>query len=179
MVSAAPLQPDAGLIGQAVSGDEAAFDALVGPVLEPAFKLAKVMLRDREEARDAVQEACFMAWKNLPRLRGEDRFSQWFLAIVANRCRSVIRTRWWKTLRLPLSGVASELDHAAVETDLDLRRELGRLSANERAALFLYFYMDLPLSEVGKVLRVSPQAARSRVHRAVTKLRLSMQEVSS
>src|SRR5438309_5996192 len=94
MVSAAPLQPDAGLIGQAVSGDEAAFDALVGPVLEPAFKLANVMLRDREEARDAVQEACFMAWKNLPRLRGEDRFSQWFLAIVANRCRSVIRTRW-------------------------------------------------------------------------------------
>jgi len=181
MVSAAPLQPDAGLVGQAVSGDEAAFDALVGPVLEPAYKLATVMLRDREEARDAVQEACFMAWKNMSQLRATDRFSQWFLTIVANRCRSVIRTRWWRTLRLPLPGAAHELDRTGVETDLDLRRELGRLSPNERAALFLYFYMDLPLSEVGKVLRVSPKAARSRVHRAVTKLRLSMQqqEVSS
>src|SRR5258708_1352903 len=152
MVSAAPLHPDAGLIAQAVSADEAAFDALVGPLLEPAYRLAVVMLRDREEARDAVQEATFRAWRNLSRLRAKDRFGPWFLTIVANRCRSVARTRWWKTLRLPLAAPAHDVDRSAVESDVDLRRELDRLSANERAALYLFFYMDLPLREVARVL---------------------------
>jgi DNA-directed RNA polymerase specialized sigma24 family protein len=44
-------------------------------------------------------------------------------------------------------------------------------------ALFLFFYADLPLADVAKVLSVSPQAAKSLVHRAVVKLRLSMVEV--
>ncbi len=172
------MRPDAGLIPEAISGDEAAFDALVGPVLEPAYRLAVVMLRDREEARDAVQEATFMAWRNLSRLRAQDRFGPWFLTIVANRCRSVARTRWWKTVRLPLVATAREMDRAALESDVDLRRELDQLSTTERAALYLFFYLDLPLKEVARVLKISPQAAKSRVHRAVTRLRLNMQEVT-
>jgi DNA-directed RNA polymerase specialized sigma24 family protein len=59
-----------------------------------------------------------------------------------------------------------------------LDRELRKLSATERAALLLFFYMDLPLVEVARVLKVSPHAAKSRVHRAVVKLRMSMVEVS-
>jgi RNA polymerase sigma-70 factor, ECF subfamily len=177
MVSAASMHPDA-LIPQAISGDEAAFDALVGPVLEPAYRLAVVMLRDREEARDAVQEATFMAWRNLSHLRAQDRFGPWYLTIVANRCRSIARTRWWKTLRLPLAAPDREVDQSAVDSDVDLRRQLGQLPTNERAALYLFYYMDLPLKDVARVLKISPQAAKSRVHRAVTRLRLSMQEVT-
>jgi RNA polymerase sigma-70 factor, ECF subfamily len=179
MVSAASLDPDADLIAQAAAGDERAFDALVGPALEPAYRLAVVMLRDREEARDAVQEACFMAWRNLSRLRDQSSFGSWFMTIVANRSRSVMRTRWWRTLKLPLARPARAVDHAEVDRGVDLRRELARLTANERAALFLFFYMDLPLSEVGTILGVSTQAAKSRVHRAVTRLRLTMQEVEA
>jgi DNA-directed RNA polymerase specialized sigma24 family protein len=43
--------------------------------------------------------------------------------------------------------------------------------------LFLFFYLDLPLAEVARILKISPQAAKSRVHRGVTKLRLGMVEV--
>ena len=51
------------------------------------------------------------------------------------------------------------------------------MPVTDRAALFLFFYMDLPLAEVAKVLKISPQAAKARVHRAVVRLRLSMVEV--
>ena len=67
--------------------------------------------------------------------------------------------------------------HEQEDERLDLGRELSRLPATDRAVIFLFFYLDLPLSEVAKVLRVSPQAAKSRVHRAVTRLRLGMVEV--
>lgn len=177
MASAARTQTDAGLLGRALGGSEAAFDELLAPLLEPTYKLAMVMLRDQEEARDAVQESSFTAWRKLGQLRDEDQFRPWFLTVVANRCRSVLRSRWWQTLRLPLTESPRVLDHGALAADLDLRRALAGLSAADRAALFLLFYLDLPLSEVGRVLNVSAQAAKSRVHRAVLRLRMAMQEV--
>jgi RNA polymerase sigma-70 factor (ECF subfamily) len=171
------LASAADLVSAATGGDESAFDALVGPLIEPGFKLAALMLRDREEARDAVQEACVMAWRGLPQLREEARLRPWFLAIVANQCRDVRRTRWWSIVRLPVISRGNHPAGADLEAQLDLDREFRGLPTRQRAALFLFFYADLPLAEVAKVLNVSPQAAKSLVHRAVVKLRLSMVEV--
>jgi RNA polymerase sigma-70 factor (ECF subfamily) len=165
------------LVAAAISGDEGAFDALVGPLIDPGFKLAAVMLRDSEEARDAVQEACVMAWKKLGQLRGQGQIRPWFLSIVANQCRSRRRARWWSVMRLP--AIHSTADRVGDwDSQLDLDRQLRKLPSRHRAALFLFFYEDLPLAEVAKILNVSPKAAKSLVHRAVVKLRLNMVEVS-
>jgi RNA polymerase sigma-70 factor (ECF subfamily) len=166
------------LIEAARAGDELAFDALVGPLIEPAFRLAVVFLRDSDEAQDAVQEASVKAWRNLRRLRNDAAIRPWFLSIVANHCRSLRRARWWSVIRLesiarPDHGIS---EHHDLQIDLD--RELSKLPPNDRAVLFLFFYLDLPLTEVGRILKISPQAAKSRVHRAVTKLRLGMVEVA-
>ena len=162
-------------IGQAAADREADFDALVGPLIEPAFKLAVVLLRDPHEAEDAVQEATLKAWRGLDSLRDDSAARSWFLSIVANHCRSLRRARWWSVLRIE-SPRADEAENRA-DDRLDLSREMSRLPITDRAALFLFFYLDLPLAEVARVLKISPQAAKSRVHRAVTRMRLSMVEV--
>jgi RNA polymerase sigma-70 factor (ECF subfamily) len=169
---------EGGLIQAARSGDEIAFDALVGPLVDPAFKLAMVFLRDPNEAQDAVQEATLKAWRALGRLRRDAAIRPWFLTIVANHCRSVRRTRWWSVARL---GTVARTEPGVGEREdlqIDLDRELAKLPPTDRAVLFLFFYLDLPLGEVGRVLRISPQAAKSRVHRAVSRLRLGMVEVA-
>lgn len=178
MVNIVPLGSAGDLVSAAIAGDETAFDSLVGPLIEPGFKLAAVMLRDREEARDAVQEACVLAWRRLSQLRGEAQLRPWFLTIVANQCRSKRRGRWWSVMRSP--AIHEPRDPAREDWDsrLDLDRELHGLPTRQRAALFLFFYSDLPLAEVAKILKVSPQAAKSLVHRAVVSLRLSMVEVT-
>jgi RNA polymerase sigma-70 factor (ECF subfamily) len=167
-----------GLANEARRGDESAFDSLVGPLIEPAFRLAAVMLRDPDEARDAVQEATIKAWQGLARLRDESAVRQWFFAIVANQCRSVRRGRWFSVVRLPSFPRERRPDDSS-DAALDLERELAALPQTDRAALFLFFYLDLPLKEVARVLGISPQAAKSRVHRAVTRLRLGMVEVEA
>jgi RNA polymerase sigma factor (sigma-70 family) len=54
---------------------------------------------------------------------------------------------------------------------MDLDRELAKLPRDDRLALFLYFYLDLPLEEVGTVLGLSAGGAKTRVYRATKKLR--------
>jgi RNA polymerase sigma-70 factor, ECF subfamily len=166
------------LIQAARSGDESAFDSLIGPLIEPAFKLAVVLLRDPNDAEDAVQEACLKAWRKLHQLRPDSPVRPWFLSIVANHSRSLRRARWWSVIRMDSVPESHEVGGNGVDAKVDLDRELARLPLTDRAALFLSYYLDLPLSEVGLILGISPQAAKSRVHRAVVKLRLNMVEVS-
>jgi DNA-directed RNA polymerase specialized sigma24 family protein len=59
-----------------------------------------------------------------------------------------------------------------VETDtVDINRELAKLPREDRLALFLCFYLDLPMEEVGEVLGLSAAGAKTRVYRAAKKLR--------
>jgi RNA polymerase sigma-70 factor (ECF subfamily) len=175
VVNIVPLGSGEGLVSAAINGDETAFDTLVGPLIEPGFKLAAVMLRDSEEARDAVQEACVTAWRKLAQLRDEAHIRSWFLSIVANQCRTRRRAKWWSVVRLPAVHSAEEATRPDWESQLDLDRQLRTLPDRQRIALFLFFYEDLPLTEVAKILDVSPQAAKSLVHRALGKLRVNME----
>jgi RNA polymerase sigma-70 factor, ECF subfamily len=144
------------------------FDSLLGPHLEVGYRTALAILRNPDEAHDAVQEAALKAWRNLGRLHYAGSARAWFLAIVANQCRSVRRTRWWSVVRLP--WIETEPRDPTPDTT-DLERALAKLPADDRLALFLHFYLDLPLEDVGTVLGLSRAGAKTRVYRAAKKLR--------
>jgi RNA polymerase sigma-70 factor (ECF subfamily) len=161
----------ASLLREAIDGDERAFDALIGPLVDPGYRLAVSMLGDREEAEDAVQEATIKAWRNLHQLKDAGVAKSWFFTIVANQCRSVRRGRWWSVVKLaaPEQPKSGPEDEAVQRTDLE--RALRTLGPDDRLALYLRYYMDLPLNEVASVLGVSETAAKSRIHRAAQGLK--------
>jgi len=144
------------------------FESLIGPHLEAGYRTALAILGNPDEAHDAVQESAFKAWRKLGQLQEGHSARGWFLAIVANHCRSQRRTHWWSVIRLP------ELESSKRETNVesvDIDRALAKLPREDRLALFLYFYLDLPLEEVGTVLGLSAGGAKTRVYRAAKKLR--------
>src|ERR1700693_502219 len=148
--------------------DRADFDAVIGPHLDAGYRTALAILRDPDQAHDAVQESAFKAWRKLHQLREGKPARPWFLAIVANQCRSERRRHWWSVIRMP----EIETDaHEPRGDSLDIHRELAKLPREDRLALFLYFYLDLPLEEVGAVLGVSASGAKTRVYRAAKNLR--------
>jgi RNA polymerase sigma-70 factor (ECF subfamily) len=158
---------------RAKAGDGRAFEELLEPALDPAFRLAMTMLKDTGAAEDAVQEAALKAWRKLGGFRAGSGLRPWFLAIVANECRSTRRTRWWGVIRL------GELPHRATSDDqsaerLDLDVALDRLPQQHLLALTLYYHLDLPIEEVARVLGCSTGAARVRIHRALAALRPGM-----
>ena len=159
------------LLQDAVGGDPHAFDALVGPLVEPGYRLALSILGGREDAEDAVQEATIKAWRNLHQLKDGSVVRSWFLTIVANQCRTMRRGRWWSVVKLanPEQRQTGPEDEAVDRTDL--QRALGRLAPDDRLVLHLRYYMDLPLPEVATVLGISETATKSRIHRAAQRLR--------
>lgn len=159
------------LLRDAVAGDERAFDELIGPLVDHGYRLAVSMLENREEAEDAVQEATIKAWRNLHQLKDAGVARSWFFTIVANQCRSVRRGRWWSVVKLaaPEQPRSGPEDEAIQRTDLE--QAMRSLGHDDRLALYLRYYMDLPLSEVATVLGVSETAAKSRIHRAAQGLK--------
>ncbi len=165
---------ETGLVGRARAGDLAAFEALVGPLIEPASQLARALLRDWHEAEDAVQEATFKAWRAVGRLQESTASPRaWFLTIVANEARSRRRGRWWRVVRLaePRSDSARPGPEEDVTLSVDLERAMGRLREVDRLILLMHFYLDLPHDEVGRVLGLSTQAVKSRMYRATRGMR--------
>jgi RNA polymerase sigma-70 factor (ECF subfamily) len=157
------------LIQAAKDGDGSAFAELVRPHYRAAFRMAYGLLHDVDEAEDAVQEAAFKAWRRLGNLREGSGLRPWFLAIVANQCRTVSKSRWWSVLKVqPPEAEGRSVDIAAA---VDLRRALRRLGHDERLVLVLRYYLDMPFDEIGTTLGISTKAARNRVERAVRRLR--------
>jgi len=160
---------EADLIRAARDGDGAAFADLLRNEYPVAFRLAYGMLHDIDEAEDAVQDGAFKAWRKLGNLRDGSRLRPWFLAIVANQCRAVRRRRRWSSVS------AGRPEQEALEMDIaasvDLRQALARLDYDQRLVLVLRYYLDMSFEEIAGTLGVSPKAARTRVERAVHRLR--------
>ena len=167
------------IMARATDGDASAFATLIEPLLNPAYRLAAVMLTDRSAAEDAVQEASIKAWRKLRQLRGDaGSLRSWFLSIVANECRMARRQRWWSVIKLANPEPPGSRDPSQ-EISSDLHRALLKLSPEGRLPLVLHFYLDLPLDEVARTLGVSESAAKSRIYRAAKRLRsdLTLEEV--
>ena len=161
---------------RATAGDGPAFAELLEPVLDPAFRLAMTMLKDRAAAEDAVQEAALKSWRKLDRFRSGAELRPWFLAIVANECRSARRSRWWQVIRFddatPFEPAAAP--ERPLADRIDLETALDRLPKHHLLALTLYYQLDLPIEEVARGLGCSAGAARQRIHRALAALRPGM-----
>jgi RNA polymerase sigma-70 factor (ECF subfamily) len=160
------------LVKRAKAGDRSAFDDLVGPLVGQAFRLAYGMLHDRASAEDAVQEAAVRSWRKLSNLRPGTPFRPWFLAIVANQCRTAMRARWWSVLRVEvIEGPESAAFEDRIVRGADLRAALRTLGTDQREVLVLRYYLDLPLEEVAAITGVRVGTVKSRINRGLAAMR--------
>ena len=74
------------LVERARGGDHDAFAELAGATISRLDSAAWLILRDAEQAKDAVQNALVKAWRDLPTLRDPDRFDAWLNRLVVHAC---------------------------------------------------------------------------------------------
>ena len=173
-----PLE-DAELARRAREGDDDAYEQLVKRYGQIAFRVAWLVTRDRGEAEDAAQEAFVKAYYALPGFRPDSPFRPWLLKIVTNEARNRARsTRRRQGLALRAAAVsdgdaapspeAAALGGAEREA---LVAALNVLPSPDREVIGYRFLLGLSENETAEVLGVRPGTVKSRLSRAMTRLR--------
>ena len=82
------------------------------------------------------------------------------------------RGRWWQLIRVPDIAAAEPNDEITTWLEgEDLRRAVARLPHDQRVAVVLHFHLDMPLSEVATALGISQAGVKTRINRALKRLR--------
>lgn len=174
------------LLASAMAGDSAAFESLVMPHWSALLRVTQRILRNREDAEDAVQHALLDAFRNLKGFRGHSRFSSWLTRIAINA--ALMRLRVSRRERAISLDEAFETDEAQarihlVETRPNpeeeylskegrvlLQKALKKMSPLYVEVLHLLSMQELSAKEAAGLLEVPVGTIKARLHRARTKL---------
>lgn len=162
------------LVERAKRGDHDAFAALAGTFVARLDAAARLILRDHELARDAVQEGFIRAWRNLPTLRDPDRFEAWLRTLVSRSCVDTLRRRGRRPheVELSITDGTPTADFASTIADRELLDlALRSLTAEQRAVVVMHYYLGMPLTDVATALGIPIGTAKSRHHRSLAAMR--------
>jgi RNA polymerase sigma-70 factor (ECF subfamily) len=163
------------LVARASQGDHVAFERLAIQITPSFDAVARLILRDRALAEDAVQDAQIKIWRELPRLRDHARFDAWARRLLINACHDVLRSR-----RQPHTVDVSMVVALVPDSTLgvadreELAAGLKRLTLEQRVILVLRYYLQLEPIEIAETLGIPPGTARSRLHNALHALRAAL-----
>jgi RNA polymerase sigma-70 factor (ECF subfamily) len=166
-----------GLVERAKRGDHDAFAELARAAVVRLDQTARLILRDPELARDAVQEALFRAWRDLPGLRDPDRFDAWLRRLVVNSCFDQTRRRKRRPIEVELTVIhapaVSDMSGALADRD-QVDAVLRHLDERTRAVVVLHYFLGMPLTEVAATLGIPVGTVKSRLHRALGEMRVAI-----
>jgi RNA polymerase sigma-70 factor (ECF subfamily) len=184
------------LIERARHGDHRAYAQVVRDHQEVAFRTAYFITRSATDAEDVTQEAFLKAWRGLGRFRPDAPFRPWLLRIVANEARNRMRSnrRRHEVPEPPardarpasLGGSPLEpADPAASPEELALAADqrrmlldaLERLREEDRLVIGSRYFLELSEAEMADALGVARGTIKSRLSRAMARLRAELEGI--
>jgi RNA polymerase sigma factor (sigma-70 family) len=168
---------DTDLVMRAQRGDKGAYALVAGAIADRFLAVARRILRDRDLAEDATQQALLAIWQDLPRLKDPARFEAWSYRLLVHACYAEGRKerRWAPNLRvLPIDEQRADPGLDSVVDRDQLERGFRRLTIDQRAVVVLYHYLDKPLDEIARILEIPVGTAHSRLHHAMRGLRAAL-----
>jgi RNA polymerase sigma-70 factor (ECF subfamily) len=178
-----PERDESGLIERICLGEKELFHDLVRPYEKRVYLAVLAVLGNEPEAEDAAQEAMIKAFRNLRSFRGEARFGTWLISIALNEARSRLRkSRRMQTESLDEQAELHEGDFTpALLTDwreipsetlerselrATLQSAVGELPPIYREVFTLRDLEELNVEETAKILGVTANVVKVRLHRA-------------
>jgi RNA polymerase sigma-70 factor (ECF subfamily) len=163
-----------GLVERAQRGDHDAFATLAGTSIARLDAAARLIVRDDDLARDAVQDALIRAWRDLPGLRDPAAFDGWLRRLTVNACLDQLRRRKRRPIEVEITNAVTPMvgDFSRNVIDRDqLERALLALEPDRRALVVHHCFLGAPLHEVASALGIPVGTAKSRLNRALGILR--------
>lgn len=167
-------------VDAARSGSREAFDALVSGYQS---EIRKFVLKrvPKDHADDLVQDIWLAAWTSMSEFDGRSRFKTWLYGIAINKCKTHYRSQQRRSLPVSLSDVvADKIEAEPVRNGSDIEARLAQhvesLADHHRQLLDLYYYGELTLPEISKLLDRNLNTVKYQFYRAHTELASMLKE---
>jgi RNA polymerase sigma-70 factor (ECF subfamily) len=176
--------PEPELIRSARSGDPAAWEAILQDHYEPIFRLAYLIVGDPDDADDVAQETFIRAHRYFKRFDSTRPLRPWLFSIAANLGRNHRRSlgRAYAAVQrlFRQRGTATEPDvEALTAAQLESHRlwqAVRQLSKDDQAVIYLRIFLEVPVNEAAETLNVAPGTVKSRLSRALERLKTVISE---
>lgn len=137
-----------------------AFSELIHIISKDMYRIAIAVLLNEEDAADAIQDAILKCWENLGTLKKLEYFKTWMTRILLNCCYDIRKNRLDTTENIDI--------HEKTRCDnynLEFKEAISGLEEKYRQVIVMYYCEEYKISEIAKILRVTPGAVKTRLHR--------------
>ena len=140
------------------------------------YKTAISILKNEEDANDAIQEALYSAYKNYDSLREKSYFTTWIIRILINKCYDIIN----KNKKIAYIDDSITENTTGVEDSYNVESELdwvlNRIDIDLKEVVVLYYYDDLPINAIADMLQIPKGTVKSRLSRAREQIKKILNE---
>lgn len=150
----------------AKKGDKEAFSRVIQNVKVKLYKTAMAILKNDDDACDAIQETLISAYKNINKLEHTEFFETWIIRILINKCYDVIKKNQ-KIVNIN-EKISEEVDsfYEMYSTESELELILNKIEKDLKMVTVLYYYDELPVKEIAIILNIPEGTVKSRLSRA-------------
>lgn len=158
------------LVKKAIKGNKECLEELLVLHGDQLYRTAYLYVRNREDALDIVQETSYKAFLSIGQLKNEKFFLTWLTKILINCSYDVLKKN---NKELPLNNMIELTTDKREkrEENLDLLEAINRLNENHKNAIILFYFQDLPISEVAKVMKIPESTVKTYLSRGKDRLK--------
>jgi RNA polymerase sigma-70 factor (ECF subfamily) len=166
------------IVKRAKNGDEEAFANLYESVYKDMYRMAYYMLGRKEDAEDAVAEAVLDMYRYIQQLKRADSFKSWAMKILWVKCKLKMKEYTRECVELDAVGEQSDDTDIANVAMLkkDLKGAMESLNDEERIIVISSSIAGLNCKEISKLLGINHGTVRSKLCRALQKIRVELEE---
>lgn len=147
-------------IEKAKAGDAESFVTLMEEHKYHFYKTAKAILKNDEDAADAVSETILICWKELHKLRNNNFFRTWATRICINSCKKIIRDNKGIVYVESYNGI-----EPSTEENLNEKINYGNINPKYTIILDLYYNAGYSVKEIAQIMKLNENTVKTRLSR--------------
>lgn len=144
------------------------------------FRTCFLYLKDYHLAEDAAQETFISAVQAYDSFKFQSSEKTWLTRIAINKCKNIMSTRWFRTLRIDIQKCFNVADGKntieKIVTKDSVSNAIMKLNNEDREIIILYYYQELTIKEIAFVLNKKENTVIQQLYRARNKLKLYLKE---
>lgn len=173
------------LIKAIQNGDTKAYAILVNRYKNLVYTLALRMLKHREEAEEVAQDSFVKIFRSLDKFKGDSKFSTWIYRVTYNTCLDRIKKnkKYINNVTIDeftfnkLGTMDNALDHLIKEEKhLLIKKCINQLPEKSSALLTLFYFEELSLDEIAKIINIEANTVKVKLFRARKKLAIILEQ---